>query len=345
MLKQAGMCSLRLRFCTLLALLAYAPFWTDGYAHAQESWSYGLRWGGYSPIAKTLLFTATQRGVDLPSQRFLGTYDEEKELIRYLPPTTRVPLDFAWIPGKTAFVVTHRDGMTIFQMDASGKGCSGTAIECPTDFIYNHCAWSPTGRWLAVNCYDIEMAAGPVLGLYSVVEKKFVKSNIPSGNRLPIWKDDSTVYVTNNGDVAEVRLDAQEPKITRTVSFGGDLVCFFWMSEEQALVQMGKKILLGGTTLAELDQVDSRRVIATGTTIFVSPSPTSAVVFDAKGREVARTETEELTLFGSVGTESTMVFGLRGSNLLYIHAEGARLDIKNLCDLSRELPSKPQHNK
>lgn len=319
-----------------LAFLAYAPLWTNECAYAQESWSYGLRWGGYSTSARTLLFTATQSGSEGPTQRFLGTYDEEKKSLKYLSPTSRIPLDFAWIPGKTAFVVTHRDGMTLFQADASSDGYGGTAIECPTDFIYNHCAWSPTGRWLAVNCYNLERASKPVLGLYSPAEKKFMMSGIPSDNRIPIWRDDATVYVTSNGDVGEVRLEAKAPRMARTILSEEDLTLFYGLFEGRALVLMDKKVLLGETTLAELDQADSRRVIAAETTIFVSPSPTHVVAFDRKGRELGKAETEGTILFGSIGRESNAVFGLRGSLLLCVRAEGSHLEIKDVCDLGKK---------
>ena len=194
------------------------------HVNRQGLYSYLLMPGGYSPCAHTLLFAVTGRSW---SDRFLATYDTHEGSLKFLFPLMHIFFDFAWVPRRPAFVVTHGDGMIFFEKDGSPDGYGGTALRCPTRFSYTFCSWSPKGRWLAATCTDSEEATGTVLGLYASRTEKFVVTDIPVGYGTPVWQDEATVYVAKDNRVMEVRLDSGVPRVVRTIAFRKEVAFFF----------------------------------------------------------------------------------------------------------------------
>jgi hypothetical protein len=302
----------------------------------QRSYSYSLSRGGYSPSVHTLLFATTCSVGKSQMRRFLGTYDDEKGLVKYLFPMNPQFFDFAWVPGQAEFVVTHGDGMVLFHKDASPDGYGGEAIRCPTNLQYNQCSWSPTGRWLAVGCYNTENASGPKLGLYESKKEQFMLSDISIDHSAPIWKDDTTLYTTKEGDAMEVRLQSGVPTVVRTFPIGQGQVLFLGMIREQPLIETEKGVALAERILAEVDQIDARRILTTQTAIFVSTSPTNLSVFDHEGRLTAKINPGKVIFFGPVGKDPSTVYGLANSTLLYIHVEDGSVIVQEVCDLAGE---------
>lgn len=296
---------------------------------------YRLSRGGYSANTNVLLFAVHFDKNELMKGVFLATYDEKKGLAKYLFPISPAPFDFAWAPGRDLFAVTHGDRISLFRKSTSKYDYKGTAIQCPLNVNYTYCTWNTKGNWLAVNCYDLEEAPGfHKLGLYRLVDSKFVISNIVIDHRPPVWKNDTTLYVTNDNKVVEVRVDSGIPKLARTIPLEADTELFYSIFDGQALTQKSKKIKLGNRTLVELDQHSRTGVIATDTSIFVSASSTSLVVFDIKGNKLSQINPEKAIRFGSVGENPNTVYGLVGSVLLCLRMENGSLNIQEVCDLA-----------
>jgi len=299
------------------------------------SYFYSLSRGGYSPDTNRLLFAVHFDLGEPLKGTSLAIYDEEKRLAKRLFPIRPAPFDFAWAPEQSIFVVTHDNRMTLYQEDASDCGYSGTAIRCPVNFIYTFCSWNPKGEYLAVNCFDLEKASGNRLGLYDLKKETCVITNMVMDTRPPVWQNDATVYVTNDDNLLEVKVESGSPKLIRTIILEEGVTFFYGMFDDQALVQKEKEIKLGNRTLVELDQVGRKfRVITTETTIFVSASSKNLVAFDHEGREIDRINPERTIRFGSIGKDPNTVYGLAGSMLLRIYVENASLNIQEVCDLA-----------
>jgi hypothetical protein len=293
-------------------------------------YSYRLMPGGYSLCAHTLLLSVTGRSL---SNHFLATFNTEEGSLKFLFPLTHTFFDFAWVLGKPAFVVTHGDGMILFEKDDSPDGYGGTAIRCPTRFSYTFCSWSPKRRWLATTCTGSEERTGTVLGLYAWRTEKFVVTDIPVGYGTPIWQDEATVYVTKDNCVMKVRLDSGVPKVVRTIAFRKEVAFFFGMFGGRPLAQMRTKLRLGRKTLAERGTAYRYRVVATQTAIFVSVSAMELVAFDHQGRQIDRTNPRRLIHLGSVGDNPDTIYGLAGGALMRVCLERGHLNIQQVCDL------------
>lgn len=300
--------------------------------------SYKLATGGYSPGTKTLLLLVHADLGEPLKASLLAAYDEEKgSLTHLLFPPDPGPFDFAWARGQAIFVVTHGDRMTLFREDPGSQyGYSGTAIRCPVNALYMFCSWNPTGQWLAVNCFDLEKCCHK-LGLYDLKEEKCVISNIVmDAGCPPVWKDDSTLYVTSDNNAVEVTAGSGVPTLVRTIPIDEKewAAIFYGMFDDRALFLRDKEIKLGNRTLVELDRALRNRVITTDTTIFVSASSTNLVAFDHEGREIDRTNPGRTIRFGSIGKDPNTVYGLADSALLRIRVENRSLNIDQVCDLA-----------
>jgi hypothetical protein len=272
---------------------------------------------------------------ELMSGVHLAVYDENKKLATYLSPITPGPFDFTWAPTKDLFVVTHGDKVSLFRKGDPGSVYNGTAIRCPLNVNYTYCAWNASGDWLAVNCYPLEQKApGHKLGLYNLLQEKFVISDIVIDHRPLVWKNDTTLYVTNGDSVIEVLIDSGIPTSGQTTPLEEGMGLFYGILDGQPLVQKDKKVRLGNKTLVELDRHSRNGIIRTETYIFVSASPSRLCVFDKKGRELTRANPETTIQFGPVGKDPNMVYGLAGSTLLRISLENGVLKVQKLVDLS-----------
>lgn len=308
---------------------------------AYASTSFRLAREGYSSTSKTLLVAAKDDPGDPLKSSWLVMYDIGTGSVQHLTiPKNGAPCDFAWAPGRAAFIVTHYDGMTLFQEDASGHGYTPTEIRCPTGFLYTHCSWSPKAEWLAVKCLDkrkvIQDRWGR-LGLYSVENKKFVRTRLEIDHRELLWRSDGLLHVTDNDKVLAVGLKAGEPVVVRSVPLEGELTIFYGMFGEQPLFQAFDEIRLGDKTLIALDKPLKFRVIATEMTAFVAASSTQLVAFDRKGHEIGRTDPEKALVLGSVGEDPNTVYGLADSVLVRISAKERNLVIQEVCDLASKL--------
>lgn len=295
--------------------------------------------GGYSPDTKTFLLRVYYDFGELEMKgSYLATYDVEKGLMKPLHLVEQHFFDFAWVPRQPAFVVTHGDGMILFRQDDSDDGYGGMAIRCPTEYLYRFCAWNPEGRWLAVNCHDMEKPSLDCrLGMYDLSEEKFLLSDIlmrPGGR--PFWKDDATLYVNTDDNIVEVKLESGEPRLVRTIPIeeGGPIFC--GMFDDQALLHHYEtQITLGNRTLVELDRPAGCRITTTKAYIFISASSENLIVFDHKGREIDRTNPGRTISLGPAGKDPNTVYGLADKSvLLRVCVEDGSLNIDVVCDLA-----------
>ena len=305
---------------------------------AYASTSFRLAREGYSSTSKTLLIVARDDTGDPPKSPWLVMYNAATGSVERLAiPQNSAPCTFAWAPGRTAFIVTHYEGMTLFQKDASCHGYAPTAIRCPTGFLYTHCSWSPKGEWFAVNCVDRENITRGRLGLYSLESKKFVRTRLDIDHREVLWRSDGLLHATDNDKVLAVRLEGGKPVVVRSMPLEGELTLFYGMFGGQPLFQAFDEIRLGNRTLTALDRPVKFRVIATETTAFIAASSTQLVAFDQEGHEIARINPAKAIVLGSLGEDPNTVYGLADSVLLRISVKDRSLKIQEICDLAKKL--------
>jgi len=298
--------------------------------------------GGYSPVANALLMTVcvptggSEYGFPKMT-RFLARYEEKEKLLgTHLLPTATSLFDVAWIPGKSAFIVTHGDRMTLYRRDAGGT-FAGTAVPCPVDFLYVYCSWNPEGRWLALMCSDIRIGKGGFkLGLYDRKRNRYVGGTIVMEPVRPVWKDNATVYVLTDRGLAEVRVETplHAPAIMRIIPLQTGVSQFYGMFEALPLTRQGKEIRLGNSTLAELDHASDVRVAMTDTTIFISASPSRLLAFNRQGHNVAALDPGSTIQLGPAAGAPPRAYGLVDSRLLCVTLDGTTLRTEELCDLS-----------
>ena len=309
----------------------------------ETSYIYRLSGENYSPTASAFLFSVTADSREsLQSGRlespisWLAIYDhEEKHVSRVEYPRDTVFYDSAWVPGQDAFVVTGSGRITLYRKDADGR-FARTVLPCSPDSLYIRCSWSPKGRWLAVLSMGARVGKrGFRLGLYDSRNNRYVRSSVVMKPRPPVWKDDSTVYITTHRGVVEVLVDTplQKPVIVRTIPLDKGVSRFYRMIGDSPLTRRDKRIQLGGKTLAELDLASDDRVATTETTIFISASSSHLIALDHHGCEVGRTNPGRIIELGPSGSDPDIVYGLTGSVLQYIRRGNATVDVKTICDL------------
>jgi len=157
-------------------------------------------------------------------------YDEESGLVKLVTiPRDVYPFDFAWAPGRDAFVVTHLEGVTFFQKDASGHGYTIQKIRCPTDALYMYCSWSPDGEWLAVTCPDRKRIGSCKLGLFRFGDKKLIRTSLGIGRYVVAWEHDGLLYAMNDNSILTIELKDGEPRAVRTIplKFIGEFGFFY----------------------------------------------------------------------------------------------------------------------
>jgi hypothetical protein len=291
---------------------------------------------GYSPITKALLMRSANRG-DPERRSFLVTYDEVSGSVKRVgTPGNHAPFDFAWVPGRAAFVGADLEHVILFQKDTSGDGYIPTPIQCPgAGVLPSQCSWSPKGQWLAVNCLDLADVRRGELWLYRLGDTALRKTGVALDYRAVIWEDDDLLYGTKDNEVLVVKLTGEKPSVVRTVPVLGELTAFYGMFAQQPLFLCYGVIRLGLKTLADLDRPGAKsRVIGTEKTIFVSASPRLLVAFDAAGNQIARSDPGRLIRFGSV-KDPNAVYGLADSSLVCLSVEKGALKIQTVADLSR----------
>ncbi len=306
---------------------------------ARGAASYRLSKEGYSPTAKSLLLAITDDPNDPLKHSWLATYEEASGLVNRvaLPlPRYSVPADFAWVPGRAAFVVTHIQGMTLFQIDDSGHSYTPRAIRCPTDAFYRYCSWNPAGEWLAVNCLDRDNVVRGRLGLFRFGDRKLVKTALGIDYRQVVWGNDGLLYATDDDKVLAVEVKAGEPSAVCTSALNTELTAFYGMFGEQPLFQSYDEVKLGDKTLIALDQPAGLRVVATEVVAFVSASPGQLVAFDRLGREIDKSAPGRIVKLGSVKDPNT-VYGIAGSMLLRVSVVNGHLRTQEVCDLTKKL--------
>jgi WD40 repeat protein len=302
----------------------------------QAYWpTFRLSTGGYSPTTNTLLFAVKYDLEELKGYG-LAAYNEKTDSITMLSSPTGTSLfDFAWLPGQAAFVATQSDRMILYREDAPGEGYTGTAIQCPIDFLYTSCSWSPDGKCLAVICLDLNPSntSSRILGLYDYQEQKFVITKLDIDYRFVVWGYDGLLYATSGDKILAVELKTKKPRVVRTIPLKERLISFYGMFGDRPLFQTYEGIKLGDKMLIELDRPGIKfRVAATKMAVFVSASPTQLVVFDRSGREVDRTNPGKIIRFGSPRDQNT-VYALTDSTLLRVSVENETVNIRTVCDL------------
>jgi hypothetical protein len=287
---------------------------------------------GYSPTTKTLLIA---NGGDGGKRPWLATYEQGSDSVgRVALPGKVAPCDFAWVPGRAAFVVTNLEGMFLFQKDDSREGYTATAIAYPPGPLPFECSWSPKGEWLVVNCLNEENLTRGALWLYRLGDKALVETGL-AVDYLPVtWGNDVQLYGTKDNEVLIIELTGGKPRVVRTVPLGEQHTLFYGMFGEQPLFQAGREVRLGNKTLMVLDQPSKFRVMATEKTIFVSVSSKCLGAFDTAGHEIARSDPGRLIKFGSVKDANT-VYGLADDSLVCVSVVQGALKIQTVADLDK----------
>jgi hypothetical protein len=262
------------------------------------------------------------------------TYDEVSGSVKRVAiPGNRALADFAWVPGRAAFVGTDLEKVILFQKDTSGDGYTPTPIQCPGGVLPSQCSWSPKGQWLAVNCLDQANITRGALWLYQFGDTALRKTGVALDYRAVIWEDDGLLYGTKDDEVLVVKLTGEKPSVVRTVPVLGELTIFYGMFAEQPLFLGYGVIRLGNKTLADLDRSGAKfRVMGTEKTIFVSASSRLLVAFDTAGNQIARSNPGRLVRLGSVKDPNT-VYGLADSSLVCLSVETGALKIQTVADL------------
>jgi hypothetical protein len=290
---------------------------------------------GYSPITKTLLIHSANTG-DRERRSFLVTYDEVSGSVKRVAiPGNRALFDFAWVPGRAAFIGTDLEQVILFQKDTSGDGYTPTPIQRPgAGILPSHCSWSPKGQWLAVNCLSLANVTHGELWLYQFGDTALRKTGVALDYRAVIWENDGLLYGTKDNAVLTVKLTAEKPSIVRTVPVLGELTVFYGMFGEHALLLSDGQILqFGGRILAALDRRWAKvRVMGTDKTIFVSVPSKDLIAFDRTRNEIARSNPGRPIQFGSVKDPNT-VYGLADSSLVSLSVAKGALKIQTVADL------------
>jgi hypothetical protein len=318
--------------CTLLVVLLC--FLVACREKPRGATSLRLSQQGYSPITKALLVRSANTG-DPERRSFLATYDEVSGSVkRVATPGNHALFDFAWVPGRAAFVGADLEHVILFQKDTSGDGYTPTPIQCPgTGVLPSQCSWSPKGQWLAVNCLDLADVTRGELWLYKFGDKVLRKTGVALDYRAVIWENDDLLYGTKDNAVLTVKLSGEKPSVIRTVPVLGELTAFYGMFAQQPLFLCYGVIRLGDKELAALDRPGAKfRVIGTEKTIFVSASSRLLVAFDAAGNQIARSNPGRLIKFGSV-KDPNAVYGLADSSLVCLSVEKGALKMQAVADL------------
>ena len=289
---------------------------------------------GYSPIAKALLIR-TANTSDPGKRSFLVIYDEVSASVKRVATVgNRAISDVAWVPGRTAFVGTDLEAVTLFQEDTSGDGYTQTLIQRPGAAVLPlRCSWSPEGQWLAVNCLASANVVRGTLWLYKFGDKTLRNTNVALDYRTLIWEDESLLYGTRDDAVLTIKLTGEKATVVRTVRALGEITVFYGMFAEQPLYLSYGAIRLGDKTLAFLDRPGAKfRVISTNKIIFVSGAPNDLTAFDAAGNQIARSNPGRLVTFGSVRHPSS-VYGLADDSLVCLSVKKGTLKIQTVADL------------
>lgn len=315
---------------TLIAVLACCSIASSRSASASSP--YSLSREGYSPSTNTLLLRVYDRNVPVKLSWF-GTYDLTGGITRQHLAGT-IPSDFAWNPRHDAFIVTLLNRMTLLHKNGSNNDYAETTIQCPADFLFINCSWSPNGEWLAVNCLNTNNIARSRLGLYNYRTESFVLTNLWIDHRSVsvVWASDSLLYATRDNNVLAIELKGEKPSVVRTFPLDGELTIFYDVFDQQPLYLSHDEVRLGDRTMITLDLPRKFRVIATEKVVFVSASPGQLAAFDRSGHEISTIDPGRLMKFGSVRGPNT-VYAIADSDLVRICIEKGSLRIDTVSDL------------
>ncbi len=286
---------------------------------------------GYSPITKTLLIANTETG-DQERRSCLVIYDEVGGSVKRVAISgNRAPIDFAWVPGRAAFVVTTLEEVILFQKDSSGDGYTPTPIQCPGDVLPMECSWDPKGEWLVVNCRDKANVTRGALWLYRFGDKALVKTGVAVDHGPVTWNG-GLLYGTKDNEALMVELAGGKSSMVRTIPLGERFTLFYGIFGGRPLFQAERDVRFGDKTLMVLDQPYKFRVLATNKNIFVSASSKCLGAFDTTGREIGRSDPGRLVKFGSVKDPDT-VYGLADDSLVCLSVAKGALTIQKVADL------------
>lgn len=298
---------------------------------------YKLSIRGFYPEENKLLFIAhvPKNMIFYNREYLLGVCDINKCHIKYIlsPP----PLDFSWQPGRDTFVVTNGDRISLFESSKNDPNETyvGINIQCPINFNYTFCAWSPDGKWLAVNSYDLMSEKGYKLNMFNQDTGKFIITDIGIGSLPPIWKDNNNLYVSSENNILELNMISETPQIVKTFNLRTKPTWFYGIVDGKPLFLQQNKLYLGETELINLDYSSKGSVIWTGTYIFVAQNRNNFLVFNNKGKEECHINPGQIIRFGSIGEDSSIVYCTVGSKLLRISMKGKSIHLDEICDLSQ----------
>ncbi len=292
---------------------------------------------GYSPVTRTLLIHSyTELEDSNEGPRCLIAYDEVSGSVKRVASPGRLPpTDWAWVPGRAAFVGVDLEQVILFEKDSSGDGYTATPIPCPGgDVLPLRCSWSPTGRSLAVNCKNMANRGRCELWIYRFGDKALWKTGVALDHSAVIWENDDLLYGTRGNAVLTVKLTGEKASIVRTSRVGGERIALYGMFSGKPLLRSYGVIELDNLGLAFLDQPSPMfRVIGTEKTIFVSASPTHLAAFGTRGNQIATSDPGRLITFGSVKDPNT-VYALADSSLVCVSVEKGALKVQTVADLA-----------
>ncbi len=200
-------------------------------------------------------------------------------------------LSFARSPTKGMIAMTHGSIIGLYRpedvAEAEKSAYGGRPISAPARYSYNHCVWSKSGTWLAMDCYDLRADRVTSLGLYNSDSNKFFVTDISylaPGDSW--WQDDKTLWVPNNDHAKVVSLQTGSPIVVRQVPFSVEGRFIGVLQGEPVIIEDNRRLVLGTRLLREFESPVGSNAIVTKSYVFAASSEGEVVVYDSSGNLV-----------------------------------------------------------
>jgi len=269
-------------------------------------------------------------------------------------PRTLYPrvLQVAYSPSESLFAVVHGIGGVGLYL-RSGKADTATYqgryVPTPRGYLYNHCAWSTGGTWLAVDCEGLsDSQEVELLGLYNSVSGEFHVTDIPYAAPAddPWWQSDHTVWVPNGDHAKVVDLAGGSPRVVGQVRFGDRGRFLGVLAGKPVVLPSGQiRLLLGAEPLCEVTGPVDQKVIVTAAYVLVAAGGDELRAYDSSGKLVASANAPGDIRFGSCGPTAGEVYAICDSNRLVkiLIRETGRILVRQigylgLADSAGEIP-------
>lgn len=192
--------------------------------------------------------------------------------------------------------------------------------------------WNPKGTILSMICMDMrpDMHIPRKLGIYRLDERKTYISDIPVHSLSLAWKDDATLYISEENKVNEVHIGPENIEVVHTIPLSDGRRFLGIIDNTLITIDRENTIQLGDNKL--IKNISSHYFIATESNIFVSTQKQEVVAFDRQGREISREKTKNRIKFGSIGRDPDEVYGMAGNVLVKIRTKNKNIEIEEIYD-------------